>query len=121
MPLTPYRMKKIVLLLTLLPVFLTAQETPPDTAKKDSLEGWKTGGTGALNFTQTQFTNWAAGGENSLSATGLVNLFANHRQGKRSWENMLDMSYGFLRQDENPFRKNDDKLELSSKFGLQAG
>ena len=45
----------------------------------DTLRYWKKGGLVGINFTQSSFTNWAAGGENALSATALVNLFANYK------------------------------------------
>jgi len=85
----------------------------------DSLKAWKKGGIGTLNFSQTSFSNWAQGGENSLSATVLFNLFANYKKGKSAFDNSLDLTYGFLQSGKSDFRKNDDKIELSSKYGYK--
>ncbi|HEY4797811.1 MAG TPA: DUF3078 domain-containing protein [Bacteroidia bacterium] len=87
--------------------------------KSDSLKAWKKGGVGTLNFSQNTFSNWAQGGENSLSATAIFNLFANYSKGKFSWENVLDATYGFLQTNGNKMRKSDDKLEFRSKYGYK--
>lgn len=87
----------------------------------DSLKNWKYGGIGTLNLSQVSFNNWAAGGENSFSATALFNVFANFKKGKTSWENSLDLTYGLLRTDATAVRKSDDKIDLSSKWGHQTG
>ena len=91
------------------------------TASNDTLEGWKKGGSVFINTSQTSFTNWAAGGQNSLSINGLVNLFANYKKGKSSWDNSLDIGYGLLKQGKDAdFIKTDDKIDLVSKYGYQA-
>ncbi len=92
-----------------------------DTAKKipDSLRVWKKGGAGTLNFSQVSLSNWAQGGENSLSATVLFNLFANYKKDKTTWENTLDITYGFLQSGNTPLRKSDDKIEFTSKSGYK--
>lgn len=93
------------------------------TTAQDSLSAdtaWKTGGTLGLNFSQVYLSNWAAGGENSISATGLVNLFGNYAKGKASWDNTLDLAYGMLWQGEEAGIKTDDKIDFASKYGYQA-
>jgi hypothetical protein len=77
---------------------------------KDTITGWKTGGMVSLNFSQTSFINWAAGGENSYSGNGLINLFANYKKDKLTWDNSLDIGYGLLKQGEEGLHKTDDKL-----------
>src|SRR6218665_1983184 len=62
----------------------------------DTIKYCVIGGLLGLNFTQSSFTNWAAGGENAISATALVNLFANFKRNKTTWENNLDLAYGLL-------------------------
>ena len=104
-------MKKLILFSLLLTIFnLTVF------AQKDST--WHTGGLVALNFNQTSLTNWAAGGENSLAATGLVNLFAKYKKNRTAWDNSLDLAYGILKSGEKDVRKNEDKIDFLSKFGL---
>lgn len=78
------------------------------------------GGYTSLLFNQITFMNWAKGGENAVSATGLLNLFANQKSGRFLWENIADFKYGLQISDENGFRTNQDVIDLSSKFGYQA-
>jgi hypothetical protein len=107
-------MKKslFVVLLALLSIGLSAQEA--------SEAGWKKGGMGSVTFSQVSLTNWAAGGENSISANLLFNAFANYKKEKFTWDNTFDLGYGLLKQSENDARKTDDRIEVSSKAGQYA-
>jgi len=92
----------------------------PAFSQNDTNKYWNTGGMGTFTFSQVSLTNWAAGGQNSLSANGLVNMFANYNKDKISWENTLDMAYGMIRQgkkDDALTQKSDDKIDFASKFG----
>ncbi|MEO0403674.1 MAG: DUF3078 domain-containing protein [Bacteroidota bacterium] len=92
----------------------TQEEAPADTT-------WKTGGTFGLNFSQTYLENWAAGGQSSISGTGLLSLFANYAEGRQTWDNSLDLAYGLLRQGESgSVIKTDDRIDFSSKYGYKA-
>ena len=87
----------------------------------ESSEGWKKGGVMAVTLTQTSLTNWAAGGQNSLSINELLSVFANYKKGKNIWDNSLDIGYGVLKQGKNSdFIKTDDKFDFLSKYGRQA-
>ncbi len=88
--------------------------------KKDTVVKWKTGGTGSLTFNQVELTNWAKGGESSVSGTVFLNLFANFSEGNINWDNTADFGYGIQRQDEAKLRKNEDKIDLTSKLGYKA-
>ncbi|OFY25640.1 MAG: hypothetical protein A2275_01695 [Bacteroidetes bacterium RIFOXYA12_FULL_35_11] len=85
----------------------------------DTTQGWKKGGVVTITFSQISLTNWSAGGQNSISGNGLVNIFANYKMGNKSWDNTLNMGYGLLRQGKKKttLLKSDDKIELNSKFG----
>lgn len=83
----------------------------------DSL--WDFGGTFGLNFNQSYFSNWAAGGQNSVSTTALTSLFANYKKGKHSWVNTLDLAYGVIAQDDQSAIKTDDRIDFTSKYGYQ--
>jgi hypothetical protein len=111
-------MKKITsfLLSITLSGILLAQTTDTTNVPKN----WTKGGMGTLNFTQSSFTNWAAGGQNAVSATGILNIFANYKKNKTSWDNTLDMAYGLLQSGTAAFRKNEDRIDFSSKFGQYA-
>jgi len=114
-------MRKFFLLTTAF-VFSLHGFSQSDTAKTipDSLRTWKKGGVGALNFSQAAFSNWAAGGENAVSGAALFNFFANYKKDKTNWENTLDLAYAFIRANETPLRKSDDKIDFTSKFGYKA-
>lgn len=89
-------------------------------AAPDSLT-WTKGGTIGLNTTFTYLNQWAAGGNNSVSTTGLFNYFANYRKGKHAWDNSIDVAYGVLLQGlDSRAIKTDDKLDVTSKYGRQA-
>ena len=88
-------------------------------AVPDSLKKWKHGALLNANFTNTTLSNWAAGGQNALTVTSLVNAFANYNNNNNQWSNYLELGYGITRLGKNtaPFRKGDDKLILTSKYG----
>jgi hypothetical protein len=83
----------------------------------DSTKLWNKGGVGSLNFNQVSFSNWAAGGENSISVGAYSNLFAKYKKDKTTWDNSLDLAYGLNKIGDAPLRKNDDKIDLNSKYG----
>jgi hypothetical protein len=87
----------------------------------DTISGWKRGGVIRMSFTQASFTNWAAGGQNSISLNGLFSMFANYKKNNNSWDNMLDVGYGFLQQGKDgKVIKTDDKIDFTSKYGRAA-
>ncbi len=89
-------------------------------AQADSTKAWKTGGTTSLMINQIALSNWAAGGQNSVSATALVNLYANYHKKNSQWDNTLDLCYGLLQQGKAGIIKSDDKIDFSSKYGQHA-
>lgn len=105
-------MKKYILFASFL-ITLTSLAQTPDTA-------WKKGGLISINFSQASFTNWAAGGENALSGIALLNMFANYKKDKDTWDNSIDLAYGMLQSGNSAIRKNEDKIDLSSKYGRYA-
>lgn len=94
---------------------LSAQET----TKRDS--AWKVGGQFIFTVSQASFSNWAAGGQNSYAGNSRLGLFSNYIKNKSSWENNLDLAYGLSKQEmQRDYRKNDDLIELNSKYGYKA-
>ena len=105
--------------------FVSGQVTDAESALRsnnaDTTQGWKVGGVASLNATQTSLSHWVAGGENSTSINGAFNAHANYKKGKNSWDNTLDLGYGLMRQGEDAdFRKTDDRIDFSSKYGYEA-
>lgn len=80
---------------------------------------WKKGGMGSINFNQVALSNWAAGGENSMSGAAFLSLFANYAKDRLSWDNQLDLAYGLLKSGDAKVRKNEDKIDLNSKVGYK--
>ncbi|GAB3198542.1 hypothetical protein ABID22_000492 [Pontibacter aydingkolensis] len=96
-------------------VFAQDNTTEPDTTNI-----WSFGGTGTVNFSQVSLSNWAAGGQNSISVLGIANAFAKYNKGHNSWENSLDITYGTLKLENQRLQKSDDKFELNTKYGHRA-
>ncbi len=118
---------------TLLPLFMllvsisaSAQITDHETVLKSTetkaeTEGWRFGGVTTLNFSQLYLSNWAAGGENSYALNALGSVFASYKKGLVTWDNTLDMGYGFVNlYQSNGYRKTDDKFDFTSKVGYKA-
>lgn len=92
----------------------TLGSAPPDTL------GWETGGKVGVNVSQVAHSNWAGGGRNTLTITGLASLFGNFRHMGGSWDNTLETGYGFTKQAEEDARKSDDRLIYVSRYGYNA-
>jgi hypothetical protein len=84
---------------------------------------WRKGGILGANLSQASYSDWAAGGQNSFSVTGLFSLFSNY-QAKDStvtWENSLDMAYGKIQVfGKKDLQKIDDKIDLNSAYNKLA-
>lgn len=85
-----------------------------DTLKKE----WRRGGVYNINLSQGSLSNWAAGGDNfSLAVTSILNLYAFYKKDIHSWDNTLDFNFGYVRTSSLGSRKNDDRIDLLSKYG----
>lgn len=84
-------------------------------------DGWKKNGTFIINVNQGALRNWAGGGEqNTLGVTALLNYNVNHKKGKISWNNYFDIALGFQNASSfGRFRKVDDRIDITSKYGYQ--
>jgi hypothetical protein len=100
-----------LIIISLCSIGLRAQDAP---AKEI---GWKKGAVLNLNTSQTSLTNWAAGGQSSISVNGLLNAHLNYIGQTVSWDNTLDLGYGMIKQGDKGLLKSDDKIEFNSKFG----
>lgn len=92
----------------------TIKKDPADTTKKT----WKKGGIYSLNLSQGSLSNWAAGGDEfSLAVNSLLSLYAFYKKDKHSWDNSFDFNLGYVRTTSLGSRKNDDRIDLLSKYG----
>jgi hypothetical protein len=105
-------MRKMLFFFILFPVLgLFAQE---DTL---AVKPWNYNGFFSQQLNQVSFTNWAAGGENSFASTSIIALGASYAKDQNTWENKLDLAYGLIKMQDNPMRKNEDKIDFLSKYG----
>jgi len=110
-------MSRIFIVLVLLSYYtLLFAQGETQIVKKDT-SYWQHGGFAQLTFNQASFTNWAAGGQNSLALTVTGNYFDKYLKGKHSWDNSIDGAYGFLKYKGQSLRKSDDQLAIQSKYG----
>jgi hypothetical protein len=88
------------------------------------LTPWIIGGDGTVGFSQTYLENWKKGGQSALSLMIILKGFANYSSydGKVKWENSGEIRNGWMRPggSEAELQKNDDKFEITSRFGLSA-
>jgi len=127
-------MKKIFLaaLITISTVTVFAQDAEVKRLKDESnktvkkepeqKEGWTKGGVFNLNLSQGASRNWAAGAEQfSFSVNALANTFAYYKKGRSVWDNTLNVQYGIVNATSIGTRKNDDRIDLLSRYGYQLG
>jgi hypothetical protein len=85
---------------------------------------WVIGGEGNVGFTQTYLSNWKKGGKSSIASLIVLKGYANYKRpdSKVKWENMGEFRNGWIRPGgkEEQLQKNDDKFELTSRFGVSA-
>lgn len=92
----------------------TIKEDVDDTIVKT----WRKGGIFNLNLAQGSLSNWAAGGDQfSISLNSLLSVYAFYKKDKYSWDNTLDVNFGYLKTTSLGSRKNDDRFDLLSKYG----
>lgn len=87
---------------------------------KDTV-AWMYGGVLNLGLNQGFLHNWAAGGEvTSLTVNGQFNGFLNRIYRHHIWTNNVDFTYGLFYAYSNTFvpRKIDDRIDLTSKYGV---
>ncbi|MBQ6771259.1 MAG: DUF3078 domain-containing protein [Bacteroidales bacterium] len=90
-------------------------------AQDEQPQGWTHKGNIGLNFGQSSYTNWAAGGQNSINGQGIFNYELRYLKGNFKWDNTLNASLGYSIYDfkKKPI-KTDDKIEFTSLAGIKA-
>ena len=123
----PFLISLILLLLTLYGIaqdeaVKKLQSESSRTIKKDPADTipsiWRKGGIYNINLSQGSLSNWAAGGDNfSLSLNSYLGLYAFYKKDHHSWDNTLDFNLGYVNSTSLGARKNDDRLDVLSKYG----
>jgi len=103
-------MKKLLLITLIFSGLIAMSQT-------DTVKYWKIENKASLNFTQSYFSNWSAGGENTLATTGKFTNNSNYAKGKHKWDNWLDLALGYSLIGDNNVMKTDDKIEFISSYG----
>jgi hypothetical protein len=100
------------LLIVAMGVSAMAQETTSNWTKKGNF---------GLNFAQSSYTNWAAGGQNALNWQGIFNYAINYAKDNFKWDNTLAtaLGYSYYNFKDKPV-KTDDKIEFTSLAGIKA-
>jgi hypothetical protein len=80
---------------------------------------WQTNKEVGLYFNQVSFTNWNAGGTNSISAIFFGTAAANYKTDNLFWNSSLVARYGINKQEGESSRKTEDALQIISNFGYQ--
>lgn len=85
----------------------------------EPVSNWKLSGAASVTMTQSSFSNWASGGQNSIAGVVSGGLNLGYTKDKWNWSNQLDAAYGLMLQGSDR-SKTDDRLEFSSKLGYKA-
>lgn len=82
---------------------------------------WTTSSAFDIGFNQTGLWSWAAGGYNSLTLNAGVDAKANYAKALMTWNNRLQMNYGFLwsADKSNLLQKSTDRIYLESKWAYK--
>lgn len=95
-------------------------EAPAEQQKVEKPKYWTESLKTQLNFSQTSLTNWAAGGDNTVSLQGYIDANANWKKKEMFWNNRLQLDYGFLYASSKPIlQKSTDRIYLESKWGYK--
>ena len=85
-----------------------------------SYYNWKQGGMYNFNLAQSSLSNWAAGGDNfNMAINSYFNYYAYFQKPRQSWDNNLDLNLGFVQSTSLGGRKNDDRIDVLSKYGYR--
>ncbi len=83
---------------------------------------WRRGALFNVNINQGTLSNWAAGGDKfSFSIASTFTGYIAYRQGRHTWDNVLDLAYGYVRTTSLGARKSDDRIDFTSKYGYNIG
>ena len=89
--------------------------------KPKDAKPWKTDGKFTFLFNQSAFSNWAAGGDNTLAGNIKVNYNFNYKKNNFIWNNKIVASYGLTKNSSTDFpKKTADGVMFNSLFGFDA-
>ena len=109
-------MKKLLLILF---IFNSVQFFSQE--KKDSIPTkWKVNGRFTFLFNQSSFSNWTAGGDNTIAGNIGINYDFNYKNKRWNWDNKVITVYGLSHVKGQGYRKTEDRFEYNSLLGLKS-
>ena len=109
-------MKKLLLILF---IFNSIQFFSQE--KKDSIPPkWKVNGRFTFLFNQSSFSNWTAGGDNTIAGNIGINYDFNYKNKRWNWDNKVITVYGLSYVKGQGYRKTEDRFEYNSLLGLKS-
>ncbi len=87
--------------------------------KKMPRPQWVQKNKASVDLSQVSFSNWNAGGSNSISGLLGFESSANYRDKYFSWRNDVSVRYGINKQESRELRKTDDLFEINSDIGYK--
>jgi hypothetical protein len=113
-------MKKTLVILS---VFSTLKMYSQNSFSDSTDQFWKLKATYQLNGSQSSFINWNSGGRNNFAVLGNIIANGSYEKGRLKWNNDLQLSLGGLayagKTNGRIFQKTDDKIEITSRFGVK--
>ncbi|MFA8299113.1 MAG: DUF3078 domain-containing protein [Hyphomicrobiales bacterium] len=97
------------------PIVPHLQKSSTDTTKR-----WVFSGITNFTINQISLTNWASGGESSVSGKASINLTSEYRKNKYQNKTNLILAYGLQGFAENRYQKTDDRIDFYSSFNYIA-
>jgi hypothetical protein len=95
-------------------------EAPVVKQKVEKSKYWEESLKTNIKFGQTSLTNWAAGGDNTVTLQAFIDGNANYKKNDLFWNNRLQLDYGFVYASSKPIlQKSNDRIYLESKFGYK--
>ena len=84
-------------------------------------KNWFFYGQNNLVFNHASFSNWIAGGNNNVGILGKVNYNVIYKKRKHYLENIIQLGYGFLAQEDQASRKTEDYINIMTNYGYELG
>lgn len=111
---------KIYLFVLTLPFLSHINKAQPDTVTTDT-SYWHFQTTISISFQQVSLSNWAGGGEPSISMGGFFNEQIKFEKDNNLWETRLESAFGLQRigTAEKRLRKTDDYFTFVSRYGYR--
>lgn len=101
--------RNLLILIVMIPFLGWGQEPAP--------KPWVWTGITGLNLNQASFSNWTAGGVNSVAFSALGKFSGNYTKDKFTWNNNLNLIYGMVKNQDESMKKSDDNIEFISVVG----